>query len=98
MIMTAIANETFMNYELIYKTDQELSNILMELRDFARTGHCKQYEVFPGNVRDDYKGSVFACLRCNAVDTLYYRLKHNNHVKREINTVYDDYITIDEPF
>lgn len=97
MIMSAIASETFMNYEFIYYSDEELATLLMKLRNLERMELVKEVSVCPGHVRDG-KGSVFACIRCSAVESLYYTLEHELHspVSREVQTIHDDYIPLDE--
>lgn len=98
MLMQAIARETFMNYEFNYENDTELPTILMELRSLQRSELCKAIDVIPGQYRDIYKGAVFACIRCDAVETLIHRLRTHFIVQQEVHTVQDDYISIDTPF
>lgn len=95
MYMTALASETFMDYEFVYKTDDELSTLLLELDGMKRNGLCKDIQVVPCTIRDTYKGAVYACLRCDAVDSLYYKLCDcGKEVIKDVHTIYDDYIEI----
>lgn len=99
MIITRFASETYMTCEFNYKDDTELSKILQELDHFKRRELVKgDITVIPCHVRDIYKGCVFATIRCDALDTLYYRLSSdNNDVTEDVYTTTEDYITISEP-
>ena len=89
MIMTAVANETFMVYEFHYEDAHELSALLRQLNDLKRNNLIIGDISITTCLHEDNMGYVFACIRSYVVDTLLNRLSDIENIPTafEVETV-----------
>lgn len=95
MIIQALASETYMDYEFIYDNINELATLVRDMQNYKDKELCNEFTIVP-DYNSDHTGSVFACLRCDIIDTVRYKYERDFNAKSTVLCADESIVTIGE--